>query len=372
VTETLGEGLFGIGASLMVEGYWDPGNLGADLLSGAISGAGGAAASGFGFVVSRAVVQPRVRVPHIGLTSDGRPVMPVGPTPVGGDTSAGYEAGVDDPKPVVTGGQTPPPPPVPLLPASNLPAPALDLPAPHLDLPAPHLDLSVPSWSVPSWSMPAAPVPAWVALAGAPVVEQWHGFQQDLADRYGGLLAGTGQARQFLAGLPVPVERVFTEWADARQGDLAVPVFLSQVGLPATALTGQFLFGVRDRAVARITETLAGLIPAGGQIPAAVRPEQVVAALPGEFDRQALRSIAHLAVQHHLDQYFTTGAPATAPLPGGVVPPGGVIPPGGAGVPGGAGAATPPSEVVRAAVERDVRAHVDRSLDAILGATPLP
>ncbi|WP_145772490.1 hypothetical protein [Micromonospora olivasterospora] len=321
VTETLGEGLFGIGASLMVDGYWDPGNLGADLLSGAISGAGGAAASGLGLVVSRAVVQPRVRVPHIGLTSDGRPVLPVGPTPVGLDTSAGYEAGVDDPKPVVTGGQAPPPPPVPLLPASNLPAPALDLPAPKLDL-------SVPSWSVPSWSMPAAPVPQWVALAGAPVVEQWHGFQQELADRYGGLLAGTGQARQFLAGLPVPVEQVFTEWADARQGDPAVPVFLSQVGLPATALTDQFLFGVRDRAVAQVTETLAGQVPAGGQIPAAVRPEQVVAALPGEFDRQALRSIAHLAVQHHLDQYFTTGTPATVPLPGGVVPPGGVIPPG--------------------------------------------
>ncbi|MFF5075306.1 hypothetical protein ACFY2R_30010, partial [Micromonospora olivasterospora] len=135
---------------------------------------------------------------------------------------------------------------------------------------------------------------------------------------------------------------------------------------------------VRDRAVAQVTETLAGQVPAGGQIPAAVRPEQVVAALPGEFDRQALRSIAHLAVGHHLDQYFTTGTPATVPLPGGVVPPGGVIPPGGAGVPGaagvpgGSGAATPPSEVVRAAVERQVRAHVDRSLDAILGATPLP
>ncbi|TWH65232.1 hypothetical protein JD77_00167 [Micromonospora olivasterospora] len=315
VTETLGEGLFGIGASLMVEGYWDPGNLGADLLSGAISGAGGAAASGLGLVVSRAVVQPRVQVPHIGLTSDGRPVLPVGPTPVGGDTSAGYQAGVDDPKPVVTGGQAPPPPPVPLLPASNLPAPALDLPAPKLDL-------SVPSWSVSNLSMPAAPVPAWVAAAGGPAVEQWHRFQQELADHYGGLLAGTGQARQFLAGLPVPVERVFTEWADARQNDPAVPVFLSQVGLPATALTDQFLFDVRDRAVAQVTETLAGQVPAGGQIPAAVRPEQVVAALPGEFDRQALRSIAHLAVGHHLDQYFTTGAPATVPLPGGVVPPG--------------------------------------------------
>ncbi|WP_344750475.1 hypothetical protein, partial [Micromonospora olivasterospora] len=364
VTETLGEGLFGIGASLIVDQKWDPTNLGADLLSGAISGAGGAAASGLGLVLSRAVMQPRVQVPHLAFTPDGKPVLPVGPTPVGGDTSTGYQAGIDDPKPAGAGAQAPPPPPVPLLPASNLPTPALDLPAPKLDL-------SVPSWAVSNLSMPAAPVPAWVAAAGGPVVEQWHGFQQDLADRYGGLLAGTGQARQFLAGLPVPVERVFTEWADARQGDPAVPVFLSQVGLPATALTGQFLFGVRDRAVARVTETLAGSIPAGGQIPAAVRPEQVVAALPGEFDRQALRSIAHLAVQHHLDQYFTTGAPATVPLPGGVVPPGDVVPPGGAGVPGGPGA-PPPSEVVRAAVERDVRAHVDRSLDAILGATPLP
>ncbi|WP_344571311.1 hypothetical protein, partial [Streptomyces caniferus] len=48
VTETLGEGLFGIGASLIVDQKWDPTNLGADLLSGAISGAGGAAASGLG------------------------------------------------------------------------------------------------------------------------------------------------------------------------------------------------------------------------------------------------------------------------------------------------------------------------------------
>ncbi|WP_211372655.1 hypothetical protein [Micromonospora olivasterospora] len=328
VTETLGEGLFGIGAGLMVDGYYDfEQNLGADLGSGAISGAGGSAAALAGAAAGRAVHLPRVQVPHIAFTADGKPVMPVGPTPVGGDMSTGYQAGVDDPKPAVTGAQAPPPPPVPLLPASNLPTPKLDLPAPKLDL-------SVPSWSVSNLSMPAAPVPEWVAAAGGPVVEQWHGFQQDLADRYGGLLAGTGQARQFLAGLPVPVEQVFTEWADARQGDPAVPVFLSQVGLPATALTGQFLFGVRDRAVARVTETLAGQVPAGGQVPAAVRPEQVVAALPGEFDRQALRSIAHLAVGHHVDQYFTTGAPATAPLPGGVVPPGGVIPPGGAGVPG--------------------------------------
>ncbi|WP_344750972.1 hypothetical protein, partial [Micromonospora olivasterospora] len=150
LTDPLGEGLFGIGAGLMVDGYYDfEQNLGADLLSGAISGAGESAAALAGAAAGRAVHLPRVQVPRLAFTADGKPVMPVGPTPVGGDTSTGYEAGVDDPKPVVTGGQAPPP-----LPASNLSAPSLDLPVPRLDL-------SVPSWSVPSWSMPAVPAPQW-------------------------------------------------------------------------------------------------------------------------------------------------------------------------------------------------------------------
>ncbi|WP_344750514.1 hypothetical protein, partial [Micromonospora olivasterospora] len=168
VLETGTEGIFGIGASLMVDGYWDPGNLGADLLSGAISGAGGSAASGLGLVVSRAMNGPRVQMPRLDFTPDGRPVMPVGPTPVGGDTFTGYRTGADDPKAVGAGGQAPPstPPPLPL--------PGLNLPAPSLDLPAPRLDLSVPSWSVPSLSVPVAPVPAWVAAAGGPVVERWY------------------------------------------------------------------------------------------------------------------------------------------------------------------------------------------------------
>ncbi|WP_344750688.1 hypothetical protein, partial [Micromonospora olivasterospora] len=162
VLETGTEGLFGIGASLMVDGYYDTGNLGADLLSGALSGTGGSAASGLGLVVNRAMNGPRVQMPRLAFTPEGRPVMPVAPPPVGGDTSAGYRAGVDDPKAVGAGGQSPPPP--------------LPLPLPALNLPAPSLDLSVPSWSVPSLSVPVAPVSAWVAAAGGPVVERWYRF----------------------------------------------------------------------------------------------------------------------------------------------------------------------------------------------------
>ncbi|MEO3781663.1 hypothetical protein ABGB16_33830, partial [Micromonospora sp. B11E3] len=155
--ETGMEGLFGGLSSLMVDGYYDFSNLDEDLVSGALSGAGGSAASALGFLLSRAMMQPRVQVPRIDFTPDGRPVMPVASTPVGGDTSAGYQSGVDDPKAVGAGTQalppTPPPTPPPR-PASNLPTPP---PTPlSLELPTPNPDPSVPSWSVPSLSVPAA------------------------------------------------------------------------------------------------------------------------------------------------------------------------------------------------------------------------
>ncbi|TWH70930.1 hypothetical protein JD77_05955 [Micromonospora olivasterospora] len=370
VLETGTEGLFGGLSSLMVDGYYDTGNLGADLLSGALSGAGGAAAGGLGLVVSRAVMQPRVQVPRPGFTPDGRPILPVGATPVGGDTFTGYQAGADDPKAAGTSAQAPPPPaPLPL-PASSLPTPKL------LDLPTPHLDPSVPSWSVPSLSVPAAPVPAWVVAAGGPVVERWYRFQQDLVDRYGGLLAGVARAGESMAALAVPVEGVFGGWVEARRGDRVVAGFLSAVGLPAAALTEGFLTGVRQRAVARMAEALAS---AGGQFPAEVRAQQVVAGLPAEFDRQALRSLAHLAVQHHIDQYLAAGLPTAASTPTVPGAPTGAGTAGGAGVPAGAGTspaagvlagagAAVPSAAVRAVVEGDVWSQVDRRVDAILGA----
>ncbi|MEO3779509.1 hypothetical protein ABGB16_22240, partial [Micromonospora sp. B11E3] len=254
VLETGGEVIFGIGSEGMVLGDVTLDNVGADLVSGALSGAGGSAASALGFVLSRAVMQPRVQVPRTDFTPDGRPVLPVASTPVGGDTSTGYQSGVDDPKAVGAGTQAAPPTPPPTPP-----------PLPAVNLRTPNLDPSVPSWSVPSMSMPGAPAPQWVAAAGAPVVEQWYRFQQDLVDRYGGLLAGVARAGKSMAGLAVPVERVFAGWVDARQGDPAVLAFLSAVGLPGTALTEGYLTGVRERAVARMAEALAS---AGEQIPA--------------------------------------------------------------------------------------------------------
>ncbi|TWJ27442.1 hypothetical protein JD81_00931 [Micromonospora sagamiensis] len=402
-----------IAASYMVDGTYDPSGLAMAAISGALSGSGELGASAAGAAARRVAVglgfnptRPRWTMPGgTGFTADGKPVAPVPPPiPVTPDPSA-YQPEVDDPAGAGSGGPAPVPVPLVSAPSLSAPAPAVPEPVPSVpawsapDLSAPSWsvpDLPVPSWSVPNLPVPAAlavpvvPVPEWVTTAGAPVVEQWQQFQRELVDHYGGLLAGTGQARQFLAGLPVPVEQVFTEWADARQNDPTVPAFLSQIGLPATALTERYLFGVRDQAVARVTEALAGQIPTGGQIPAAVRPELVVAALPAEFDRQALRSAVHLAAQHHIDQYLTTGTPTPVTLQGGLVLPGAVqvpgtagVPgaagtpgapglPGGAGVPGTAGAAAVPSDAVRAAVARDVRAHVDRSLDAILGTIPLP
>ncbi|WP_091644223.1 hypothetical protein [Micromonospora pallida] len=405
VSEVGMEVVGGAGAGLMVDGYYDTGSVGPDALSGALSGSGELAGTAAGMGARRGAVglgfnptRPRWRMPDgVGFTADGRPVAPVPPPiPVTADPSA-YQPEVGDPAGAGSGG--PAPVPVPPVPAPSLSAPAPVVPEPVPPVPAwSPPDLSVPSWSVPDVPVPPVPAPEWVVAAGAPVVEQWQRFQRELVDHYGGVLAGTGQARQFLAGLPVPVEQVFTEWADARQNDPTVPAFLSQIGLPATALTERYLFGVRDQAVARITEALAGQIPAGGQIPAAVRPEQVVAALPAEFDRQALRSAVHLAAQHHIDQYLTTGTPTPVTLQGGLVlpeavqvpgtagvpgaggvPGGAAVPavvgtpgtagvPGGAGVPGAAGAAAVPSDAVRAAVAR----HVDRSLDAILGTNPLP
>ncbi|MFF5075330.1 hypothetical protein ACFY2R_30140, partial [Micromonospora olivasterospora] len=166
VLEAGTEGILGWFATAMVDRKleFDPDNFAADTISGAISGGGGSAASGLGLVLNRAVNLPRVRVPRPDFTWDGRPVMPVGPTPVGGDMSTGYEAGVDDPKAAVTGGQAPP--------STSPPLPASNLPTPSLDLPTPHLDPSVPSWSVPSLSVPVAPVPEWVVAAGGPVVER--------------------------------------------------------------------------------------------------------------------------------------------------------------------------------------------------------
>ncbi|MEO3780799.1 hypothetical protein ABGB16_29100, partial [Micromonospora sp. B11E3] len=373
VLETGTEGLFGLGSEGMVLGHVNLDNVGADLVSGALSGAGGSAASALGFVLSRAVMQPRVQVPRTDFTPDGRPVMPVASTPVGGDPSTGYQTGVDDPNAVGAGTQalppTPPPTPPPR-PASNLPTPpptplSLELPTPSLDPSVPSWSVpswSVPSWSVPSWSVPGAPAPEWVVAAGVPVVEQWYRFQQDLVDRYGGLLAGVARAGKRMAALAVPIERVFAGWVDARQGDPTVLAFLSAVGLPGTALTEGYLTGVRERAVARMAEALAS---AGEQIPAEVWSEQVIAALPAAFDRQALRAIAHLAAEHHIDQYLAAGTPTGPGTPTGAGTPGG------AGVPAGAGAAVPSAAVIEA-VKSAVRDRVDRILDAILDTSALP
>ncbi|MEO3781645.1 hypothetical protein ABGB16_33735, partial [Micromonospora sp. B11E3] len=340
VLETGGEVIFGIGSEGMVLGDVTLDNVGADVISGALSGAGGSAASALGFVLSRAVMQPRVQVPRIDFTPDGKPVMPVASTPVGGDPSTGYQSGVDDPKAVGAGTQAAPPTPPPTPP-----------PLPAVNLRTPKLDPSVPSWSVPSMSVSGAPAPEWVVAAGVPVVEQWYRFQQDLVDRYGGLLAGVARAGKSMAALAVPIERVFAGWVDARQGDPAVPAFLSAVGLPGTALTEGYLTGVRERAVARMAEALAS---AGEQIPPAeVRPEQVIAALPAEFDREALRAIAHLAAEHHIDQYLAAGLPTAASTPT------------------GAGAAVPSAAAIEA-VKSAVRNRMDRILDAILDTSALP
>ncbi|WP_091453543.1 hypothetical protein [Micromonospora inyonensis] len=335
-----------VAASYIVDGTYDPGGLGMAVISGALSGSGELGASGAGAAARRVAVglgfnptRSRWNMPAgTGFTADGRPVAPVTPAP------STYQPEVDDPAGAGSGG--PGPVPVPLVSAPSLspPAPAAPEPMPVRSWSVP--DLPVPSWSVPSFSVPLVPVPEWVAVAGALVVEQWQRFQRELVDHYGGLLAGMGQARQFLAALPVSVERVFAGWVDARRGDRAVAAFLSAVGLPAAALTEGYLTGVRQRAVARVVEALAF---SGGRIPAEVRARQVIAGLPAEFDRQALRSLAHLAVQHHIDQYLAAGLPT------------------GPGTPTGAGAVVPSAGVLRA-VEGGVWSQVDRGVDVILGA----
>ncbi|WP_344750694.1 hypothetical protein, partial [Micromonospora olivasterospora] len=153
------------------------------------------------------------------------------------------------------------------------------------------------------------------------------------------------------------------------QNDPTVPVFLSRIGLPAAALTERYLFGVRDQAVARITETLARSVTTGGQIPAAVRPEQVIAALPAEFDRQALRSAAHLAAQHHIDQYLTTGLPTDTGIPTDTHTRADTHPPAGAGTPAGVGVSGVWSAGVFGAVEGGVWSQVERGVDAVLGVS---
>ncbi|WP_145776258.1 hypothetical protein [Micromonospora olivasterospora] len=377
VSEVGVEVVGGIAASYLVDGHYDTGSLGPDALSGALSGSGELAATGAGMGARRGAVglgfnptRPRWRMPDgVGFTADGRPVAPLPPPPpVTADPSA-YLPEVGDPAGAGSGGQAlvpVPPVPVPALSAPDLSAPAWSVP-----------DLPAPSWSVPSFSVPLVPVPEWVAAAGALVVEQWQRFQRELVDHYGGLLAGMGQARQFLAALPVSVERLFAGWVDARRGDRAVAAFLSAVALPvpgervfagwvdarrgdravaaflsAAALTEGYLTGVRQRAVARMVEALAF---SGGRIPAEVRARQVIAGLPAEFDRQALRSLAHLAVQHHIDQYLAAGLPTGPGTPTG------------AGVSGGAGAVVPSAGVLRA-VEGGVWSQVDRGVDVILGA----
>ncbi|WP_091462984.1 hypothetical protein [Micromonospora inyonensis] len=227
-----------IAASYIVDGTYDPSGLGMAVISGALSGSGELGASGAGAAARRVAVglgfnptRPRWNMPAgTGFTADGRPVAPVTPAP------STYQPEVDDPAGAGSGG--PGPVPVPPVPAPTLSAP--DLSAPAWSAP----DLPVPAWSVPSFSVPLVPVPEWVAAAGALVVEQWQRFQRELVDHYGGLLAGMGQARQFLAALPVSVERVFAGWVDARRGDRAVAAFLSAVGLPAAALTEGYLTGV--------------------------------------------------------------------------------------------------------------------------------
>ncbi|MFG1955038.1 hypothetical protein [Micromonospora sp. NPDC048830] len=357
VLETGGEVIFGIGAEGMVTGHVNLDNVGADATSGAFSGAAGSVAgtvgAAAGFAAGRAVTQPRVQVPRADFTPDGRPVLPVGPRPVGGDTSAGYQSGVGDPKAAGTGGQAAPPTPPPTPP----PLPAVNMPVPKLNLPMPTW---VPSWS--SLSVPAAPAPQWVVAAGAPVVEQWYRFQQDLVDRYGGLLAGVARAGKSMAALAVPIERVFAGWVDARQGDPTVAAFLSAVGLPGTALTEEYLTGVRERAVARMAEALAS---AGEQIPAEVWSEQVIDVLPAAFDLEALREIAHLAAEHHIDRYLAAGLPTAAGTSWAVGTPTG------AGVPAGAGAAVPSAAAIEA-VKSAVRNRMDRILDAILDTSALP
>ncbi|GAB3156686.1 hypothetical protein GCM10027290_54940 [Micromonospora sonneratiae] len=329
----------GIGASYIVDHHYDTGSAGPDAISGAVSGGTGVAATGAGLGGRRGAIGlgytppalPRLRLPGgTGFSATGKPVVDPTPAPVDLKTSTTYQPGVDDLVTDAAGRQVPPPP----VAVSGPDGPSL--PAPSL-------------------SVPLVPVPNWVATTGV-LIEQWQRFQRDLVDRYGGLLAGVVQARQSLAALPVSVERTFAGWVDARLGDAAVTTLLSRFGLPGTALSEQYLAGVRDRAVARMTDALTQ---------SDTTPEQIMAALPAEFDRQALRSVAHLAAEHHIDQYFAASRSAAVSAPGIVGAPGVTGTPGVSGAPA-------PSVAVREAVEREVRLQIDRGVDAILGTTALP
>jgi hypothetical protein len=114
--------------------------------------------------------------------------------------------------------------------------------------------------------------------------------------------------------------------------------------VPPTLFTEQYLTGVRDQALAGITDAVVG---------SGLSPQQIAAGLPAEFDRQAVHSAGQLAAQYQVDRYFA----GLDPAPGGTQAPGG----------------TPmPPAAIRDAVAQEVRLQVQRGIDAVLGTAVLP
>ncbi|MFI0793779.1 hypothetical protein ACH4OY_13965 [Micromonospora rubida] len=296
----------GVGASLMVDHKFDTRNAGGDAVSGAVESGTGMAATGLGKGGRRGAhglgftpTLPRLRLPGgTAFSSTGQPVLPVDLSTPARSTASDPTAHLSRRSPLPSGAERPGPVPITLGPATTMP-------------------------------VPLVPVPSWVA-ATDPRVDGWQRFQQDLVDRYGSLTAQFAQAAQAIAALPVPVERMFARWVDSRLDAPAVATLLTGLGLPRSLLTEQYLTGVRNLAVERMTEAVARW---------GASPQQIMAALPAEFDRQALRSAGQLAAQYQMDRYFDGGTPVPA--------------------------------AVREAVTQQVRLQIDHGLDAILGTAPL-
>ncbi|MEV0128432.1 toxin glutamine deamidase domain-containing protein [Dactylosporangium sp. NPDC050688] len=302
----------GIGASLMVDHKYDPKNADGDAVSGAAEAGGSAVATtaggygrrgaqGLGFTPTI----PRLRLPGgTGFTETGAPVLP--PTY---DDAMGLGSTTTTTT-TTTGADLPPsyPAVAPATPSSPPPAYAAG---------------AVPLVPAPSWAPPTAP-----SIAG------WQQFQQDLTDRYGGLLTEAAQRAQVVAPLRVPIERAFAQWVEAHGTDETTARLVTALGVPPARVDDAFLAGVRNRAAAAISAAALAHV---------VAPSQLLPALPAEFDRQALRGLADLAAEHRVGQYF-------------------------AGL--GSDKVTVPA-TVRDTVAQQVRLDVERGIDAVLSSGSL-
>lgn len=296
----------GVGASLMVDHKYDPKNADGDAVSGAAEAGGSAVATtagGFGRRGAQGLgftpTIPRLRLPGgTGFTETGAPVLPAYDDALGLGSTA------------TTGTDLPP----------SYPALAPATP-------------SSPPPAYAAGAMPMAAAPSWVPPT-APSIAGWQQFQQDLADRYGRLLTEAAQHAQLVRALPVPIERAFTQWVEARGTDATTAGLITALGVPPARVDDAFLAGVRDRTAAAIgAAALARGVP----------PAQLAAVLPAEFDRQALRGLAELAVEHRVGQYFAGLGSDTVTVPA----------------------------TVRDAVAQQVRLDVERGIDAVLGGGPL-